>query len=254
MSPHPLWSGMLRLSLVTIPVKLYAAVTTGEKISFRMIHKPSGKPIKYNKVVETDAGVKSVPEEEIVKGYEFARGQHVLLRQEELDEYKVEAKPSIELGRFVEAEAIDQRYFEKPYYLLPDGEVAKEGYTVIQKALTKTGKVAIGQLTMHGRSRLVGIQAIGKGLLLEILRRQSELRDEEDYFGKLGQAKVKKDGVAMAKSLMRASRAGSSRRRSPTIMPSPCGRWCSPRSSPRRRRWRLSRHASCPRWSTSWKR
>jgi DNA end-binding protein Ku len=68
-------------------------------------------------VVETDEGVKSVPEKEIVKGYEFAHGQHVLLRQEELDEYKLETKPSIELGRFVEAEAIDERYFEKPYYL-----------------------------------------------------------------------------------------------------------------------------------------
>ena len=90
--PASLWSGNLRLSLVLIPVKMYSAVSSEEAISFRMIHEPSGQPIRYVKGIETEKGFEEVPEEEIVKGYEHAKGQHVLIRPEELDELKLEAK------------------------------------------------------------------------------------------------------------------------------------------------------------------
>ena len=92
MAPQALWSGSLRLSLVLIPVKLFPAVSSEDAVSFRMIHKPSGKPIRYLKGVETEKGFEEVPEDEIIKGYEHTKGHHVLIKPEELDELKLEAK------------------------------------------------------------------------------------------------------------------------------------------------------------------
>jgi DNA end-binding protein Ku len=111
-----------------------------------------------------------VPDEEIVKGYEYAKGQHVLIDPKEIDDLKLEAKHTIDMVRFVDEDEMDSRYWEKPYYLVPDGDEADEGYAIMQRALAETGKVAIGQLIMHGRQHLVGIRALEGGLVLSILR------------------------------------------------------------------------------------
>ena len=124
MAPIPVWSGNLRLSLVLVPVRLFPATSSEGTIAFRMIHEPSGKPIKYLKGVETEQGFEEVPEEEIIKGYEHAKGHHVLINPEEIDALKLEAKHTIDMARFVDLDQIDSRYFEKPYYLLPDGDEA----------------------------------------------------------------------------------------------------------------------------------
>ena len=166
-----------------------------------MIHEPSGKPIKYLKGIETENGFEEVPEEEIIKGYEHTKGHHVLINPEELDELKLEAKHTIDMARFVDRDEIDSRYFEKPYYLLPDGDEADEGYVVLRDALAKSKKVAIGQLIMHGREHLVGITAHKKGLMLVILRYQDELRKSEPYFDSID-AKVDDSAVKLAVDLI----------------------------------------------------
>ena len=202
MAPPSLWSGNLRLSLVLIPVKLCPAVSAEEAVSFRMIHEPSGKPIRYVKGVPTEQGFKEVAEDEIIKGYEHAKGQHVLIHPKELDELKLEAKHTIDMVRFVDEAEIDSRYWEKPYYLVPDGDEADEGYTVIRDALKQTHKVAVGQLIMHGRGHLVGIKAHGKGLMLSILRYGNEIRPAKPYFEGIT-AEPKPDAVALAAELIR---------------------------------------------------
>ena len=201
MAPIPDWSGNLRLSLVLVPVRLFPATSTEGTIAFRMIHEPTGEPIKYVKGIETDRGFKEVPEEEIIKGYEHTKGHHVLIEPKELDALKLEAKHTIDMARFVDRDEIDSRYFEKPYYLLPDGDEADEGYVVLRDALAKTKKVAIGELIMHGREHLVGITALKKGLVLVILRYADELRKPETYFDKLD-AKPKADAVGLATDLI----------------------------------------------------
>ena len=182
MAPPSLWSGNLRLSLVLIPVRLVPAVSTEEAIGFRQIHEPSGSPIKYVKGVRDGETFAEVPEEEIIKGYEHAKGHHVLIHPSEIDELKLEAQHTIDMVRFVDESEIDSRYFEKPYYLVPDGDEADEGYTVIRDALKQTRKVAVGQLIMHGREHLVGVKALGRGLALYILRYADELREPTPYF------------------------------------------------------------------------
>jgi DNA end-binding protein Ku len=201
MAPIPVWSGNLRLSLVLVPVRMFPAISTEGTIAFRMIHEPSGQPIKYLKGVETERGFEEVPEEEIIKGYEHTKGHHVLIEPKELDALKLEAKHTIDMARFVDRDEIDSRYFEKPYYLLPDGDEADEGYTVLRDALAKTKKVAIGQLIMHGREHLVGITAHKKGLVLVILRYADELRKPETYFDKID-ATPKADAVQLAVELI----------------------------------------------------
>jgi DNA end-binding protein Ku len=201
MPPPSLWSGNLRLSLVLIPVKLHSAVSTENAVSFRMIHEPSGKPIRQVKGVRDGDGFHEVPDNEIVKGYEHAKGHHVLIKPEELDDLKLEAKHTIDMVLFVDESDIDSCYLEKPYYLTPDGDDADEGYTVIRDALKQTGKVAVGQMIMGGREHLVGIKAHGKGLVLVILRYAHELRDPKPYFDQVT-AEPDTEAVKLATELM----------------------------------------------------
>jgi DNA end-binding protein Ku len=203
MAPPSLWSGNLRLSLVLIPVRLVPAVSTEEAISFRQIHEPSGTPIRQVKGVRDGDTFTEVPDEEIVKGYEYAKGQYVLIDPKEIDDLKLEAKHTIDLRQFVNEGEIDSRYWEKPYYLVPDGDVADEGYAIMQRALADTAKVAIGQLIMHGRAHLVGIKALKGGLMLSILRYADELRDPKPYFENIN-AELNTEGVGLAKELIEA--------------------------------------------------
>jgi DNA end-binding protein Ku len=202
MPPPSLWSGNLRLSLVLIPVNLCPVISNEEAVSFRMIHQPSGNPIRYVKGVPTETGFQEVPEDGIIKGYEHAKGQHVLIDPRELDDLKLEAKHTIDMVRFVDEAEIDSRYWEKPYYLVPDGDEADEGYSVIRDALKQTRKVAIGQLIMHGRGHQVGIKAHGKGLMLSILRYGNEVRPAQPYFEGIS-PQPKPDAVALARELIK---------------------------------------------------
>jgi DNA end-binding protein Ku len=202
MPPPSLWSGNLRLSLVLIRVKLSPAISNEEAVSFRMIHEPSGQPIRYVKGVYEGDEFVEVSEEEIVKGYEHAKGHHVLIDPKELDELKLEAKHTIDMVRFVDQAEIDPRYWEKPYYLVPDGDEADEAYTIIRDALKQTRKVAIGQLIMHGRWHMIGVKAHRRGLMLSILRYGNEVRDAEPYFERLTSKKPDTESVALAKELI----------------------------------------------------
>jgi DNA end-binding protein Ku len=203
MAPRSLWSGNLRLSLVLIPVRLVPAVSTEEAISFRQIHEPSGTPIRYMKGVHDGDSFTEAAEEEIVKGYEHAKGQHILIDPKEIDDLKLEAKHIIDMVRFVDEEEIDTRYWEKPYYLVPDGDEADEGYAIMQRALAETGKVATGQLIMGGRAHLVGIKALEGGLMLSILRYANELRDPKLYFEHID-FEPNSEAVGLAKELIEA--------------------------------------------------
>lgn len=200
MAPRAFWTGHLRLSLVNIPVRLYPATSSERRIEFHQIHEPTGKRVRYQKIVP---GVGPIETEEITKGYEFEKGKYVLLDPKEIDELKLESKQTIELARFVDEEAIDPRYYESPYYLMPDGDMADEGYVILQKALKDTGKIAVGQLILRGRGNIVAIRPFGKGLLLEILRHADEIRSADTLFKEIGDVKVDKEALDLAKELVK---------------------------------------------------
>jgi DNA end-binding protein Ku len=200
MAPRAYWTGHLRLSLVNIPVKLYPATTSERRIELHQIHQPSGKRIRYQKIAP---GVGPVEAEEITKGYEYEKGKYVLIDQKEIDELKLQSKQTIELVRFVDEDAIDDRYYETPYYLLPEGDLADEGYTILHKALKNTGKIGIGQFILRGHGNIVAIKPFGKGLLLEVLRHANEVRAAEPLFKEINEVKVDKEALDLAKELVK---------------------------------------------------
>ena len=192
---RPYWKGNLRLSLVSIPVELHNAVETSSQISFRMIHRPTGKRVQYRKAVP-DVG--EVAAEEIVKGYEIARDQYVLLEPDEIEAVRLESRHTIDLAKFVDMAEIDPRYFERPYYLLPSDEAAAEGYAVIRRALELSGKAGVGQVVIGGREHLVAVTPFGNGLVMEILRYGGEVKPADEFFGDLPDAMIDPEMVEIA--------------------------------------------------------
>lgn len=198
-SPRAYWKGFLRLSLVSIGVQIYNAVESKSEISFRQIHKPSGRRVNYEKVVQ---GIGKIENADIAKGYEVDADTYVLLEPEEIEAIKLESKRTIDLVQFVDAKQIDPRYFERPYYMAPVDDMAAEGYVVIREALRKTGKIGLAQLTIAGREWLVAVAPLEDGLVMEMLRYSEELRDPADYFEDVPAVKPEKEMIDLAVQLI----------------------------------------------------
>ncbi|QXT38748.1 Ku protein [Gymnodinialimonas ceratoperidinii] len=199
MAPRALWKGQLRLSLVSIPVEIFSATKTGARVSFRQIHKPSGKRIRYEKSVP---GIGPVDAEDIVKGYEVERDEYILLDPEEIDEIKLETKKTFELVQFVEACEIPPLYFEKPYYITAADDLAQDAYRVVRDALRSAGKVGLGQVTMRGKEYLAAVKPCGDGLLMETLRYEDELREADEIFTDITDDESDKELLDVATSLI----------------------------------------------------
>ncbi|ASY70353.1 Ku protein [Sinorhizobium fredii] len=199
MAARALWKGQLRLSLVSIAVELFSATRSGASISFRQIHKPSGKPIHYEKVVE---GVGPVDVDEIVKGFEYEDDRYVLLDPEEVDAIKLETKKTLELVQFVDVGEIPPLYFDKPHYLVPADDLAEDAYRVVRDALKTANKIGLGQLTLRGREYLVAVKPCGDGLLLETLRYADELRKADPMFSDISGKKADKELLEVAAALI----------------------------------------------------
>ena len=203
MAQRALWKGQLRLSLVSIPVELYAAHDSSARVSFRQIHKPSGKRVHYDKTV---AGVGPVKADDIVKGYEV-NGDYILLDPDEIDAIKLETKKTLELVQFVGACEIPPLYFDKPYYLVPTDDLAEDAYRVVRDALRATEEVGLGQMTMRGKEYLVAIKPCGDGLLLETLYYADELRDSEPMFSDIKDTKADDELLDLATALIKKKTA-----------------------------------------------
>ena len=199
MAARAYWTGQIRLALVSIPVEVYPATKSGAAISFRQIHEPSGKRINYEKVV---AGIGPVDHDEIVKGYEISRGNYVLLEDDEIEAVKIESKRTLELVQFVGADEIDPLYFEKPYYVAPQDDLAEEAFIVLRDALRKSKKIGLGQMSVRGSEKLVAIKPCGKGLLLETLRYADEVRKGQAFFSEIGAAKPEPELLDLATALI----------------------------------------------------
>jgi DNA end-binding protein Ku len=199
MAARAYWKGFLRLSLVSIAVEIYNAVETKSEISFRQIHKPSGRRINYTKTVQ---GIGEVDNADIVKGYEIDHDTYVTLDPDEIEAVKLESKKTVDLIKFVDGADIDPRYFERPYFVAPADKHSGEGFVVIREALKKTGKVGLAQLTIAGREWLVAIAPFEDGLLMEMLRYADELKKTADFFDEVPTAKPDKEMVDLAVELI----------------------------------------------------
>lgn len=198
-SGRPLWTGQLRLALVSVPVQIYSATKSGARLSFHQVHKPSGKRIRYEKVVP---GIGPVDTDDIFKGYEISKGRYVMLSEDDFDDVKIEARKTFDLVQFVDYCEIDPIYFEKPYYVVPDGDLAEDAYRVLRDALRSTKKMGVGQFVMRGREYIAALKPCGDGMLIETLRFADEVREAAPLFADIGNAKSDTELLDLAKELI----------------------------------------------------
>jgi DNA end-binding protein Ku len=173
------WSGSLAFGLVNIPVRLNSAIKAKERIKFRLLHKTDLSPIRYDRVCERED--ESVDWDDIVKGYEYTKGKFVVVTDEEFKAASIASSKTIEILDFVKAEEIDPRYYETPYYLLPD-KGGDKSYALLREAMARTGTVAIGKITMRADTvHLAGVRVVEDALVLELMRFASELASVDDF-------------------------------------------------------------------------
>jgi DNA end-binding protein Ku len=199
MAARAYWRGQIRLALVSIPVEIFPATKSGAQIAFNQIHEPSGKRIKYEKVVP---GIGPVDPEDIVKGYQVEKGTYVTMTDEELEAVKLESKRTLDLTQFVDYDEVDVLYFEKPYFVVPADDLAEEAFIVLREALRHTRKMGLGQLALRGREYLVSVKPCGRGIVLETLRYADEVNKAQNYFRDIADSKPDEELLDLAETLI----------------------------------------------------
>jgi DNA end-binding protein Ku len=199
MATRPTWQGYLRLSLVSCPVALYTATARTSDVSFNMLHKETMNRIK---MIPTDPETGPVDRSDIVKGYEIEKGHYVVVTDEEIKNVRLETTRTLDIERFVDATDIDRLYWNDPYFLTPDGDMAVEAFSVIRLAMEKAGKIALGRLVMHQRERLMALEPREKGILAYSLRSNREVKDAHEVFGHIPAAKAPAEMVEIAAKII----------------------------------------------------
>ena len=174
---RPIWKGSVSFGLVNVPITLYSAEERSE-MHFKLLDKRNRSEVRYERVSENTG--EQVPWDQIVKGYKQDGGDYVLLTDEDFKKAAVEATQTIEIEDFVNLAAIEYKYFEKPYYVVP-GKMADKGFVILREVLKRTGKVGIGKVVIHTRQYLSALIPQGNVLVLNILRYYQELRDPAEF-------------------------------------------------------------------------
>ena len=168
---HAIWSGAINFGLVTIPVKLFTAVKTDD-LSFNMLHKKDEGRIKYERVCSVDG--QPVPWDEIVKGYEYEKGQYVLLTDEDFAKVNPEATQSVDIVEFVELDRINPMFFDKPYYLEPTKQ-GRHAYALLREALAGSNRVAIARVVIRTKEYIAAVKPLEDALVLELMHWANEI-------------------------------------------------------------------------------
>jgi DNA end-binding protein Ku len=195
MAPRSIWRGSISFGLVSVPVRMTTA-TDSKEVRFHFLHKDDLVPIGYDKV-RKDTG-EHVDADEIVRGFEIAKGQYVPLDDEDLDRLDIELTKSIEILDFVDLDEIDPIYFRKAYYLLPE-EGAEKAYLLLVRALEETGKVGIAKVVIRNKQHLAALRPVDGTLVLETMYYADEVRKPEPV--KVS-GELRKPELEMAKSLV----------------------------------------------------
>ena len=198
--PRELWKGAIRFGLVHIPVSLYPAEQS-EELSFTMLDRRDLQPVGYKRYNKSTG--EEVPYEQIVKGYEYEKGEYVTLEKEDFQRANVEATQTVDIVGFVDASDIPPYYYEAPYYTAP-GKHGDKGYALLREVLQRTGKVALANVVVRTRQHIAVLYPRGKLLILNTLRYQNEIRPAKDLDvpEDLKDAKVQPNELRMAERLI----------------------------------------------------
>jgi DNA end-binding protein Ku len=202
--PRPYWSGQLQISLVSFGIKLFPATEAKSEIRFHQLSRKSGERIKHQKVSSDEGPVEN---SDIVKGYEYRKGEYITIEPEEIEHLRIPSKHTLEVTQFVDEDELDPEFFEKPYFVVPENEVQAEAFAVVRKALQTTKKVGLGKIAFAGREHLIAISAPADdklpGMMAYTMRYAEELRDPAKYFGEIKKVALDEDQLSLAKELIK---------------------------------------------------
>jgi len=220
---RPYWSGQITISLVSFSVKLFVATEAKSQISFHQISRSTGERVRHQKVLasaqqahDQDPGEDTpaaavVDKDEIVKGYEYRKGEYVTIEPSELAALRVPSKHTMEVSQFVDESDIDPEYFEKPYFIVPENESQTQAFAVVRQALLDTKKVALAKIAFAGREHIVAItptrDASLPGMMAYTMRYQEELRNPREYFSDIKKVDIDEDSLSLAKELIKRKAA-----------------------------------------------
>jgi DNA end-binding protein Ku len=194
-----IWKGHIQFSLVTIPVRVYNAIDTGQTISFNLLTREGHNPVSYEKKDKVTG--KPLRAEDIVKGYQYEPGQYVIIEQEDLDKVKLKSEKVIEIEGFVKSEEVHHTLFETPYFIGPDGDIAAKTYGLLCQVLIESGKVGVGKVVLRDRETPVLLSPHEGGVLMYRLRYPNEVRSMREV-PQLLEVKADKEQMKLAKMLV----------------------------------------------------
>jgi DNA end-binding protein Ku len=205
---RPYWSGQIQISLVSFGVKLFPATEAKSEIRFHQLSRKTGERIKHQKISAEEGPVEKG---DIVKGYEYRKGEYVTIEPDEIEHLRIPSRHTMAVSQFVDFDEIPPAFFEKPYFVAPEDDVQAEAFAVVRKALQSTKKVALGKIAFGGREHLVAIAAPSDdklpGMMAYIMRYAEELRDPATYFDDIKKVTVDDDQLALAKELIKRKSA-----------------------------------------------
>ncbi|MCB9880792.1 MAG: Ku protein [Planctomycetes bacterium] len=205
MPPRSSWKGFLKLSLVSVPVKAYSASSTSGEIRLNQLHKDTMQRIRYLKVVNGSS--EPVPSDDIVSGYEYAKGQYVVIDPQELDKLRTESDRSITIDGFVAEDTIDPIYLSgKSYYLVPDGPVGQKPYLLMQRVLEEQKLVGIAKVVLSGREQLVMLRPIGPLLCFEVLNQESKIKSVDSFRDEVESLDLSDQELELTRTLVDATK------------------------------------------------
>jgi len=209
---RPYWSGQIQISLVSFGVKLFVATEAKGEIRFHQISRRTGERVRHQKVLasalEQDPTEAAAPVEkdEIVKGYEYRKGEYVTIEPSEIDNLRVPSKHTVEITQFVGLDELAPEYLEKPYFVVPENDTQAEAFAVVRQALAKTRKAALGKIAFSGREHVLAITATpgdDGGMMAYTMRYQEELRNSGEYFRDIKKVKIDEDSLELAETLIK---------------------------------------------------
>jgi DNA end-binding protein Ku len=194
------WKGYLKLSLVTCPIALYPASSQAEKTHFHQINRKTGNRLRQQ-MVDEETG-KDVDKDDKSRGYEISKGKYVAIEPDEIKAIQIESTHTLDIEKFVPIDEIDRRYFDRPYYIVPDGKAGKEAFAVIRDAMKDKGRVALARIVLTNREHIMAIEPFGKIMLGTILRYDYEVRDEKELSRGVASPKISKEMLSLASHIL----------------------------------------------------
>ena len=202
---RPYWKGYIKLALVSCPIGLWTASSSGERVAFRQINKKTGNRLRQQLIDEDTR--KPVEAEDKGRGYEYAKGSYLMIEDHELDAIEIESNHTIEIDSFVPRSEIDERFLDSPYFIAPNEPVGQEAFAVIREAMRGKNMVALGRVVLSKRERVIMLQPWQNGLLGTTLRYSYEVREAKDYFYDIAEVKVEPDLLALAEHILKTKEA-----------------------------------------------